>query len=101
MVMLSDPVLAFIKGYHLCGSIENLKRTALLKFDADLLSMAKRLLWDSECSDFLSAAGLNFQSHHNFKKQTLAAADLDDALIAFGKVDEDKEIPEIDYEATY
>ena len=97
--MLSDPVLAFIKGFRLRGSTENLKRAALSKFDDVLMSSAKKALWDSECSAILSAAGLTFQQRRGSERRTQAAADLDDILIAFDKLDANDNVPEIYCEA--
>ena len=98
--MLSDPVLAFIKGFRLRGSLENLKRAALSKFDSVLMSKAKRALWESECSSILSAAGLTFQSRRGSEKRSQASADLEDILIAFDKLDDNENLPEIFCEAS-
>ena len=98
--MLTDPVLAFIKGFRLRGSSENLRRAALSKFDCVLImSKAKRVLWDLECSSIVSAAGLTFQSRRASEGRLQASADFADILSAFDKLDEDDNLPEIFCEA--
>ena len=59
------------------------------------MSKAKEALWDSECSSLLTKAGICFQQHHGSGKWTQAAADLDDILVAFDKLDETNELPEM------
>ena len=98
-VMLRDPVLAFIKAFHLRGSSSNLKLAALSKFDSVVMSKAKKALWDSDCSSLLTAAGLSFQQCRGSEKRSQAAADLDDILVAFDKLDEIDKLPEIFCEA--
>ena len=100
LYMLIDPVLAFIKAFRLRGSSENLKMAALSKFDSIVMSKAKEALWDSECSSLLTKAGLCFQQRRGSWKRTQAAADLEDILVAFDKLDETNELPEIYCEAT-
>ncbi len=63
VIMLADPVLAFIKAFRLRDSAENLKRAAHSKFDEVVMCKAKTAVWDSVCYEFLSAAGLICQSH--------------------------------------
>ena len=87
-VMLCDPVLAFIKAYCLRGSSSNLKLIALSKFDSVVMSKAKKALWDSDSFSLLTAAGLSYQQRHGSEKRSQAAADLDDILVAFDKLDE-------------
>ena len=98
--MLCNPVLAFIKAFRLRGSIDSLKRAALAKFDSVLLCKAKKELWESDCSTILCDAGLSFRIRRDSEKRTQAAADLDDLLQAFDKLDELDNIPDIFCEAT-
>lgn len=98
--MLCDPVLAFVKAFRLRGSNDSLKRSALAKFDDELMSKAKRELWESDCSGQLRAAGLPYQARRGSGKRSQAAADLDDILAAFDKLDETADIPDIFCEAT-
>ena len=93
--MLRDPVLAFIKAHRLQGSSSNLKIAALSKFDSVVMSKAKKALWESDCSNFLSTAGLSYQQRCGSEKWSKAAADLDDILVAFDKLDEIDKLPEI------
>ena len=97
--MLCDPVLAFVKAFRLRGSVDSLKRSALSKFDATLMLKAKKALWDSACSEALLAAGLPFLTRRGSEKRSQAAADLDDILSAFDKLDEGENIPDIFCEA--
>lgn len=98
--MLCDPVLAFIKAYRLRGSAESLKHAALAKFDSALMCKAKKGLWGSECATSLTEAGLSFHPRRGSEKRTQAAADLDDILTAFEKLDELDKISEIFCEAS-
>ena len=59
--MLCDPVLTFIKAYHLRGSSSNLEFAALSKFDSVAMSKFKKALWDSDCCSLLTAASLSYQ----------------------------------------
>ena len=93
--MLRDPVLAFIKAYRLRGLSSNLKIAALSKFDSVVMSKAKKAWWESDCSNFLSTAGLSYQQRRGSEKPSQAAADLDDILVAFDKLDEIDKLPEI------
>ena len=63
------------------------------------MSKAKKALWDSDCSSLLTAAGLSFQQRHGSEKRSQAAADLDNILVAFDKLDEIDKLPEIFCEA--
>ena len=98
-VMLCDPVLAFIKAFRLRGSSSNLKLAALSKFDSVVMCKAKKALWDSDCSSLLTVAGLSYQQRRGSEKRSQAAADLDDILVAFDKLDEIDKLPEIFCEA--
>jgi len=98
--MLIDPMLAFIKAFRLRGSSEKPKMAALSKFDSIVMSKAKEALWDSECSSLFTKAALCFQQCHGSGKRTQAAADLQDILVAFDKLDETNELPEIYCKAT-
>ena len=60
---------------------------------------AKRALWDSKCSTALLEAGLSFQPRRGSEKCSQAAADLDDMLIAFEKLDDVDKVPDIYCEA--
>ena len=86
--MLCNPVLAFIKAFRLRGSVDSLKRAALSKFDSVLLCKAKRELWESDCSTILSDTSLSLRFRQDSEKRSQAAADLDDLLQAFDKLDE-------------
>ena len=63
------------------------------------MSKAKKALWDSDCSSLLTAAGLSYQQRRESEKRSQAAADLDDILVAFNKLDEIDKLPEIFCEA--
>ena len=98
--MLCDPVLAFIKAFQLQGSVDSLKRAALAKFDDGLMSKAKKDLWESPVSSGdLESVGLSYQTRRGSERRTQAAADLDDILCAFDKLDEANKVPEIFCEA--
>ena len=99
-IMLCNPVLAFIKAFHLRGSVDTLKRAALAKFDSVLLCKAKKDLWESDCSTILCDAGLSLRIRRDSEKRTQAAADLEDLLQAFDKLDELDKIPAIFCEET-
>ena len=77
----------------------NLKLAALPKFDSVVISKAKKALWDSDCSSLLTATGLSYQQRRGSEKRSRAAADLDDILVAFDKLDEIDKLPEIFCEA--
>ena len=77
----------------------NLKLAAFSKFDSVVMSKANKALWDSDCSSLLTAAGLSYQECHGSQKRSQAAADLDDILVAFDKLDEIDKLPEIFCEA--
>ena len=63
------------------------------------MSKAKKAPWDSDCSSLLTAAGLSYQQRCWSEKWSQAAADLDNILIAFDKLDEIDKLPEILCEA--
>jgi len=65
-----------------------------------ILEINQKRLWDSECLNLLTKAGLCFQQRRGPGKRTQAAADLEDILVAFAKLDETNELPEIYCEAT-
>ena len=77
----------------------NLKLAALSKFDSVVMSKVKKALWDSDCSSLLTAAGLSYQQRRRSEKRSQAAADLDNILVAFDKLDEIEKLPEIFCEA--
>ena len=56
-------------------------------------------MWDSDCSNLLSNAGLSSQQSRGSEKRSQAAADLADILVAFHKLDEIEKRPEIFCEA--
>ena len=97
--MLCDPVLAFVKSFRLKGSTDSLRHAALSKFDSVLLGQAIKALWDSDCSGKLSEAGLSFHPRRDSGKRSQSSAILDDILLAFDKLDENNNIPDIFCEA--
>ena len=96
-IMLCNPVLAFIKAFR---SVDTLKRAALAKFDSVPLCKAKKDLWESDYSTTICDAGLSLPIRCDSEKRTQAAADLEDLLQTFDKLDEFDKIPAIFCEAT-
>ncbi len=94
-MVFSDPVLAFVKAFRLKGDVNALKHAA---FSTLMFSNAKKLLWEL-CHQELSSLALPLTSRRSTEKRSQAAADLDD-LLAFTKLDEIDEIPEIFCEAS-
>ena len=69
-------------------------------FDSVVMSKAKKALWDSDCSSLLTAAGLSYQQRRGSEKRSQDdAADLDDILVVFDKLNEFDKLPEIFCEA--
>ena len=95
--LLINPVLAYVKAFRLRGDSDSLKHAALGKFAPAILAEAKRILWD-KCS--LSSLGLPLTSRRTTEKRSQAAADLDDVLAAFAKLDDKGSIPMIFCEAS-
>ena len=56
-------------------------------------------MWDSDCSSKLSEAGLSFHPRRDSGKHSQSSAILDDILLAFDKLDENNNIPDIFCEA--
>ena len=94
---LVNPVLAYVKAFRLRGDLDSLKHVALGKFATALLAEAKRILWD-KCS--LSSLGLPLTSRRTTEKRSQAAADLEDIIAAFAKLDDNGSIPMIFCEAS-
>ncbi len=94
-----EPVLAFIKAFRLRGDAATLKQAALSRFSTAMLSDAKRALWEV-CSDALSSLDLSFMSRRRSEKRSQAAADLEDILEAFSRLDDVDKVPLIYCEAT-
>ena len=100
--MLTNPVLAFIKAFRLCmhDSIDKLKHSALSKFDCMLMVSAQKAIWDcNDVAESLSDAGISLHVRRGSDKRSQAAAILDDLLVAFDKLDELDNIPDIFCEA--
>ena len=95
--LLINPFLAYVKAFQLRGDSDSLKHAALGKFAPAILAEAKRILWD-KCS--LSSLGLPLTSRRTTEKRSQAAADLDDILAAFAKLDDKGSIPMIFCEAS-
>ena len=95
--LLVNPVLAYVKAFRLRGDLDSLKHAALGKFAPALLAEAKRILWD-KCS--LSSLGLPLTSCRTTEKRSQAAADLEDIIAAFAKLDDNGSIPMIFCEAS-
>ena len=67
---LINPVLAFVKAFHLKGDNTSLRSAIAARFDTGVPSSAIRALWDFSGPD-LSRLGLAYQSHRNADKQQL------------------------------
>jgi len=98
-MVFCEPVLAFIKAFRLKGDTNALKQAALSRFTIPMLFNAKKSLWE-HCEEELSSLELPFTPRRSSEKRSQAAADLDDILHAFSKLDEVDKIPEIFCEAT-
>ena len=94
-----EPVLAFIKAFRLRGDQNALKHAALSRFSTLVLCSAKKALWEA-CAAELSELELPFTPRRSSEKRPQAAADLEDILLAFSKLDEVDKIPQIYCEAT-
>ena len=90
--LLVNPVLAYVKAFRLRGDSDSLKHAALGKFAPALLAEAKKILWD-KCS--LSSLGLLLTSRCTTEKRSQAAADLEEIIAAFAKLDDNSSIPMI------
>ena len=88
--------LAFVKAFCVRNDIASLKHMALSKFSSTMLVDAKKLLWN-RCS--LPESGLPFAARRSTEKRSQAAADLDDIISTFSKLDESSDIPPIFCEA--
>lgn len=97
-MVFCEPVLAFIKAFRLKGDANALKQAALSRFSIPMLFSAKKSLW-AHCEEVLSSLELPFTPRRSSEKRSQAAADLDDILLAFSKLDDDDKIPEIYCEA--
>jgi len=97
--VFSEPVLAFIKAFCIRGHVTALKQAALSCFSIPMLFSAKKSLWEF-CDADLSLLDVPFSPRHSSEKCTQAAADLEDILLAFSKLDEADKIPQIFCEAT-
>ena len=97
--VFSEPVLAFIKAFRLLGDMTALKQAALSRFSIPMLFSAKKSLWEF-CDADLSLLDVPFNPRCSSEKRTQAAADLEDILLAFSKLDEADKIPQIFCEAT-
>ena len=93
-----EPVLAFIKAFRLRGDLNSLKQAALSRFNISMLASAKKALWEC-CKDDLTVLDLPFSQRRSLEKRSQAAADLEDILLAFLKLDEVDKIPPIYCEA--
>ena len=93
-----EPVLAFIKAFRLRGDQNALKQAALSRFNISMLASAKKALWEC-CKDDLTVLDLPFTQRRSSEKRSQAAADLEDILLAFSKLDEVDKIPPIYCEA--
>ena len=78
------------------NNIMSMKQLALSRFSTSVIVGAKRILWN-RCS--LSDSGLPFATRRSTERRTQAAADLDDIIAAFSKLDENGDIPQIFCEA--
>ena len=67
---LVNPVLAFVKAFRLKGDNESLKSAIASWFDAGVVSLAVRALWDFSGND-LSRLGFVYHSRRNTDKQQL------------------------------
>ena len=97
--VFSEPVLAFIKAFRLRGDMTALKQAALSRFSIPMLFSAKKSLWEF-CDADLSLLDVPFTPRRSSEKRTQAAADLEDILLAFSKLDEADKVPQIFCEAT-
>ena len=93
-----EPVLAFIKAFRIWGDQNALKQAALSRFNISMLASAKKALWEC-CNDDLTMLDLPFTQRRSSEKRSQAAADLEDILLAFSKLDEVDKIPPIYCEA--
>ncbi len=93
-----EPVLSFVKAFRLRGDASSLKQAALSRFSASLLFNAKKALWD-HCASELAALELSLPSRRSSERRSQAAADLDDILNAFDKLDDADKLPKIYCEA--
>ena len=91
--VFSEPVLAFIKAFRLRGDMTALKQAALSHFSFPMLFSVKKSLWEF-CDADLSLLDLPFTPRCSSEKHTQAAADLEDILLAFSKLDEADKIPQ-------
>jgi len=76
-----------------------LKQAALSRFSIPMLFSAKKSLWEF-CEADLSLLDVPFTPRRSSEKRTQAAADLEDILLAFSKLDEADKVPQIFCEAT-
>jgi len=70
-----------------------LKQAALSHFSIPMLFSAKKSLWEFCNADF-SLLDVPFTPRRSSEKRTQAAADLEDILLAFPKLDEADKIPQ-------
>lgn len=74
--------------------VNALRQAALNRFSIPLLSSTKKSLWE-QCSRNFSSLELPFTPRRSSEKRSQAAADLDNILLAFSKLDEVVKIPQI------
>ena len=98
-MVFCDPVLIFVKAFRLKGDANALKHAALSRFSTSMLLNAKKLLWE-HCDEDLHSLALPLTSRRGSEKRSQAAADLEDILLAFTKLDEVDKIPLIFCEAS-
>ena len=91
-----NSVLAFVKAYRMRNNVTSMKQLVLSRFSPNMIVDAKKILWN-RCS--LSDSGLPFATRRSTERRTQAAADLDDIIAAFNKLDEKGDIPQIFCEA--
>jgi len=76
-----------------------MERYALSRFSIPMLFSAKKSLWEF-CDADLSLLDVPFTPWCSSEKRTQAAADLEDILLAFSKLDEADKLPQFFCEVT-
>ena len=94
-----NPVLAFLKAFHLRGDKDSLKSRTHECFSGSSVSDAKKLLWDC-CSQSFVSLGLQYTSQRDSDNRSQLVADTEDLLSAFDALESIDAIPLIFCEAS-
>ena len=89
---LVNPVLSFMKAFHLRSDKDSIKRVVADRFSCTVVDSAKKDLW-SFCSDKLKAANLPFQARRDSDRRSHLTADIEDLIHVFDALDSSDSIP--------